>query len=188
MGAGIGDDHDPNSGGVGGCVAGAGVFKGEALSGLDVEISARGEVNIGGGFWVNDVVAAVGALKKGGEAEALEMAVDVIVKRVGRDGQRKADTACVLEEFENAREDGLVFDDLVFIAFKPSLEGGDVSRRTERLPRVVGDAGMSDDLLSCADVELESGIGVHLRPSGNQGSFGVEDETVEIEMRARIMV
>ena len=85
-GAGIGNHHDAEAGGVGGLVSGRGVFEGDGMVGVDSQGSTSRVVDIGGWLGVGDVVATNGGFKIPFQPEALQVGVDVVVEGIGRDG------------------------------------------------------------------------------------------------------
>lgn len=147
-GARIWHDDDTNAGGVGGKMAGHGVFESQRRGGGDFEGGAGGEVDLGGRFGGGDIITAHGSLKVVFEAEAGEVTVDVEMVRVGRDGEREVLAAGKIQEWNNAGENGLIADDRVFVPLESDFELVDIGLGAKGTPRVKRNAGVANDLLT----------------------------------------
>ncbi len=177
----VGHDHDFEARGVGGGVAGGGVFEGHDMCGRDPEGGAGGEVNVWRRFGIRYIIATESGLKVGGQSQPREVSIDVVMVRIGGDGQGQSKGAGVLQEFDHAGENGLVADDFILVPLKRGFELAGISVWTEGGPRVESDVGVADDMLTRPHVELESRVDMDLRPRLHQGGLGIENQTVEIE-------
>ena len=181
FGAGIGNHHHAQAGGVGGAMAGHGVFKRDRIGPVHAEPSAGLEVDVGGGFAEWDVFPAY----HGGEAvkqtEAAQVLVDVDVRRIGSDRERDTVGRGVGQQILHAGQDGLVGDDAVLVSGELALQSDSIVRDWQTFPRIKPHTHMTDDSLSAGAIEFAAKLGMHGRPRVDQGRFRIENESVKIQ-------
>lgn len=162
-------------------MAGHGVFESERLGGREVEEGEGGEVGVGGGFAVRDVLAADDGGEAVEQAAGGEVAVDVAVGGVGGDGQAKAGVAGGVEQGDGAGEDGGLDAKAAGGVEEAGGQGAPVVSFGIRAPKVDGDADVPDDGVEDAWVGAEAVFAVNLDPGVEGGRLGVHEKSVKIE-------
>jgi len=163
--------------------AGDGVFEDDAAVGRDTEQSSRFEVDVGGGFGVDDIVAVNDVEEIGGQARFPEDEVDVVGFGVGGDGFGNG--AVAIEEIAHAPDDVEVELGAHELAVD-FLFGGAVG--VDGVGREVATEEIADDLVVAETVHpaLDAFGGnavafeVNLPGAIVEGS-GVDDDAVEVE-------
>ena len=180
-GRGIGGHDDPQPGSVSRLVAGDGILEGYRLARIDAQAAQRGEIHVGLGFAVGDIVAAGDVIEEGEQAAMSEVVVNVGVAGVGGDGEAESGGARGVDQFADTGEHGCGQSHLAGCAAVARFKGGAADIGGIVNPRVVGRVGMADDGVHVRAPEGHVVFFVKAGPGVDGRRFGVHDESVEIE-------
>ena len=171
----------PEASSPGGQGAGRGILERDGLGGLEAELGEHGEVEIGRRLGLAHILATADHLEPGEQSDPGKMAVDVAVGGVGCNAELESLDACCIEEVEHAGEDGLAHGHFAVQFPMFQLQDGPVGLRAECRPGIEFDADMPDEAERAGAGIGEAGLIMDRRPGVDQRSFGVDDESVEVE-------
>lgn len=171
----------PQSGAFGGEGAMFGILEGDGFISRDAKFFDHGAIEIRRGFSGGDVLDAAQVIEGGKQTETREVTFDMGMAGVGGQSDFQSQLPRLPEVVEHAGKNGQFGDDDLLDSSQFALEFRAIYAVAESGPLIEVDAGTSNRLVRELAGKRPAGVAMDELKGVDQGSFSVEDQTIEIK-------